>query len=113
MAKLGQLYLDQGSWQGKQPVPATWIRDATSAQVPAPGGFGGEHYGYQWWVTSAGDHPAYAAVGFGGQLIEVVPDKSLVAVFASHLDSKGIDRPGLDASLYQFLVSQVIVPALP
>jgi CubicO group peptidase (beta-lactamase class C family) len=112
LAKLGQLYLDHGIWQGKHIVPASWVRDATSAQVAAPDGFGGEHYGYQWWVTTAGDRPAYAAIGFGGQLIEVVPDKALVAVFATYLDTLGITPPGPSADLYEVLVSRVIVPAL-
>jgi CubicO group peptidase (beta-lactamase class C family) len=113
LAKLGQLYLDHGTWNGRRIVPAAWVRDATSAQVPTHDGFGGDHYGYQWWVMTAGDHPAYAAVGFGGQLIEVVPDKALVAVFATHLDILGSTPPGPSAELYQILVSRVIVPTLP
>ena len=44
-----------------------------------------EGYGYQWWVTTAGGHAAYAAEGYGGQLIEVVPDRRLVAVFSTEL----------------------------
>ena len=111
MAKLGQLYLDNGTWKGQQVVPATWVHAATTGQVPAPGGFGGEQYGYQWWVTTAGGHSAYAAIGFGGQLIEVVPDKSVVAVFSTALDPQGIPR--VDGHLYEVIVSTTIQAALP
>ncbi|HET7399796.1 MAG TPA: serine hydrolase [Intrasporangium sp.] len=111
MAKLGQLYLDNGTWKGHQVVPATWVHAATTGQVPAPGAFGGEEYGYQWWVTTAGGHPAYAAIGFGGQLVEVVPDKSVVAVFSTALDPEGIPR--VDGHLYEVIVSTTIQGALP
>ena len=113
LAKLGQLYLEHGSWQGKQVVPQAWVRDATSAQVPTTDGSGAEHYGYQWWVTTAGGHPAYAAIGFGGQLIEVVPDKALVVVFVTHFDILSAIPPGPSPADYHTMVSAAIVPALP
>lgn len=34
-------------------------------------------------MTEAGGHPAFAAVGLGGQLIEVVPESDLVVVVSS------------------------------
>ena len=43
-------------------------------------------YGYLWWTLQADGSPAYAAMGFGGQLIEVVPDRRLVVVIASEQD---------------------------
>ncbi|MFN8029077.1 MAG: serine hydrolase [Dermatophilaceae bacterium] len=110
MARLGQVYLDNGRWNGQQVVPESWVRAATKGQVPASEGFGGEQYGYQWWVTTAGGHPAYAAVGIGGQLLEVVPDRSLVVVFTTQDDPSG---PGpVSPSAYQVIVSASIVPAL-
>lgn len=85
LAKLGQLYLDGGRWDGRQVVPANWVKEATSTQVRAQGsGFAfSEGYGYQWWVTKERGHPAYAAVGFGGQLVEVIPDMRLLLVTAA------------------------------
>jgi CubicO group peptidase (beta-lactamase class C family) len=72
------------------------------------GGFGGTGYGYQWWVTSAGDHPAFAAVGTGGQLVEVVPDLGLVVAASTWID----DTTSFDARIWQTMVSARIVPAL-
>jgi CubicO group peptidase (beta-lactamase class C family) len=85
LAKLGQLYLDGGRWNGRQVVPASWVKEATSTQVATHGpGFAfSEGYGYQWWVTKERGHNAYAAVGFGGQLVEVIPDMKLVLVTAA------------------------------
>jgi CubicO group peptidase (beta-lactamase class C family) len=102
MAALGQLYLDDGRWQGEQVVPTAWVHDAITEQVQANLTNG---YGYQWWVTTAGGHDAYAAIGYGGQLIEVVPDLRLVAVFSTDVPETGAT---VDARSYTSIVSAKI-----
>jgi CubicO group peptidase (beta-lactamase class C family) len=109
MLKLGNLYLDQGRWKGQQLVPSSWIRDATAPAVSSTGGFGRTGYGYQWWVTSAGDHPAFAAIGYGGQIIEVVPDLRLVVVASTWFDD---DDVNFDSRIWETMTSLVLAPAL-
>jgi len=109
--KLGNLFLDGGTWQGKRVVPADWVAQATSGKVATDTGAAsqyGHQYGYQWWITSAGEHPAYAAIGFGGQIIEVVPDLRLVVV-ASTIAT---DDATLDSTTFELMTSTVIVPEL-
>lgn len=108
MLRLGQLYLDDGAWDGEQVVPSSWVEEATASAVSTGGGFGGAGYGYQWWVTSAGDHPAFAAVGYGGQLVEVVPDLGLVVVASTWID----DTTSFDSRIWQTMVASTIVPVL-
>ena len=108
MLKLGNLYLDQGRWDGQQLVPSGWVRDATTSAVSTAGDFGGTGYGYQWWVTSAGEHPAFAAVGYGGQIIEVVPDLELVVVASTWFDD---DTVTFDSRIWQTMTSMALVPA--
>jgi CubicO group peptidase (beta-lactamase class C family) len=103
MATFGQLYLDRGRWHGEQVVPSAWVDAATTEQVQAKSIL--EGYGYQWWVTTANGHAAYAAMGFGGQLIEVVPDLRLVAVFSA--DVTGPDAP-VDPYSYASFLSLVV-----
>jgi CubicO group peptidase (beta-lactamase class C family) len=103
MAALGRLYLDGGRWDGKQVVPTAWVDAATTEQVRANSITKG--YGYQWWVTTAGGHAAYAAIGFGGQLIEVVPDLRLVAVFTADITEP--DAP-VDPYSYVSILSAII-----
>jgi CubicO group peptidase (beta-lactamase class C family) len=81
MDKLGQIWLNQGRWAGRQLVSAAWVNESTTSQVETQ--TTPEQYGYQWWLTTADGHRAYAAMGYGGQLIEVVPDLDLVTVVAS------------------------------
>jgi CubicO group peptidase (beta-lactamase class C family) len=108
MAKLGRLYLAGGMWNGRRILSADWVHRATSAQVPTHGGGPTESYGYQWWVTTVQGHPAYAAVGLGGQLVEVVPDLRLVVAVSSDIPDGSL----LDASTFMTMVSTVVAPAL-
>ena len=83
MATFGQLFLQNGQWNGRQVVPAAWVRQATTAQTgkafpdigsSAPGSaWNPTNYGYFWWVEPTTGVTAYYALGFGGQLVEVVP----------------------------------------
>lgn len=84
-ARFGQLYLEDGVWNGRRLIPADWLAQSTAAQNNGAGdGTGG--YGYQWWVRSFGDggYDAYYAFGAWGQYIFVVPELDLVTVIASH-----------------------------
>jgi CubicO group peptidase (beta-lactamase class C family) len=92
MTRLGQLFLQGGQWQGKQVVPAAWVRQATSAQAGATfqpstdRRFQPTNYGYFWWMTTLDGTPSYFAWGLGGQLVQVVPDRQLVMVVSSYVD---------------------------
>ncbi len=105
MDRLGQLWLNQGRWAGRQLVTAAWVTESTTSHVDTHST--PEQYGYQWWLTTADGHRAYAAMGYGGQLIEVVPDLDLVTVVAS-TDAPGAAGP----EVYLDLVSSYIAPAI-
>ena len=77
MAKFGQLYLDNGRWDGRQVVSPAWVAKSTRPRVDATLF---AKYGYQWW-HDAGDY--YAPVGFRGQFIFVVPRHNMVVVFTA------------------------------
>jgi len=82
LAKLGQLFLKGGTWQGTDVVSSAWIRDSTQSHVPVPGGEW--KYGYQWWMQPIGSGPediTWFARGFGGQQLIVLPEYDIVAVF--------------------------------
>ena len=110
MAKIGQLMLAGGRWDEKQIVPAQWVTESTRAHASTGGyGVGGDDYGYHWWVTTADGHDAFAAAGFGGQLIEVVPDLDLVVVVSCTIPEGNVH---LDASTFRGLVNAVVAPAI-
>ena len=78
MAKLGQLYLNEGYWNGRQIISGKWIAESTQVQSV----WKARHlkYGYLWWVIDEAEH-SYAALGDGGNAIYVNPkDRIVVAV---------------------------------
>ncbi len=98
MARFGWLYLNRGRWADKQVVPSAWVASSTRSHIDATLF---DHYGYQWWVADAG---YYAAVGFKGQRIFVVPDMNLVAVFTG-------DLTGKESLVAHTLLEDFIIPA--
>jgi len=84
LAKLGYLYLHDGVWDGRQIVPATWVHQSTRWSIDAESH--GAGYGYQWWVLSRqsdSTYEAYAAIGYGGQYLIVIPQLDTIAVFTA------------------------------
>lgn len=89
MAKIGQLYLDGGIWNGKQIVSSQWIDESTK-----------EHsrweklnlsYGYLWWIIDDKEQ-AYAAMGDGGNVIYINKKRNMVVSITSHFKSNAKDR---------------------
>ncbi|MEM8606628.1 MAG: serine hydrolase [Myxococcota bacterium] len=82
-AKLGQLYLQDGVWEGERLLPEDWVSEATRAQQPD-----NPSYGLAWWLNGEGGRPdrptvprsLYWAQGFDGQFIFVFPEQGLVVV---------------------------------
>ena len=82
LAKIGQVFLKGGMWEGKEVVSSAWIKDSVSPHVNVPGG--DWKYGYQWWLQSFGANPedvAWTGRGFGGQQLLALPEYDIVAVF--------------------------------
>ena len=61
-------------------------------------------YGYQWWVLP-GKTPSYAGIGYGGQLLVVVPSLELVAVFTGW---NIYDKPALTAEFARDRVVEAV-----
>lgn len=84
LAKIGQLILQRGSWNGAQIVPKAWIDEATAPQQMGEALF---FYGYQFWLgrslVNGREVQWPAAVGLGGQRVFVVPALDLVVVVNS------------------------------
>jgi CubicO group peptidase (beta-lactamase class C family) len=89
-AKFGRLFLNNGMWEGRQVLPAEWVKEATSPD-PADkrpwmsdqdwkeaGGF----YKYHWWGMNNEDGTFdYTATGSpGGQIIYVSPRHRAIVV---------------------------------
>lgn len=94
MARFGQLYLDNGVYNGQQVVPADWVRashQSASEDISSGGVVSGDvgrylhdvGYGYQWWSARAGVHRLDYAWGHGGQFIILLKDLDMIVVLTS------------------------------
>src|SRR5439155_19940275 len=82
MMKFGNLYLQKGSWQDREIITPSFIEQAWSASS-AP------YYGLFWWRNTrhtAEIGPVYAANGFKGQRILVIPKLDTVVALTANLD---------------------------
>ena len=81
IAKFGQLYLQKGTWNGKQLIPAEWVAQATGKQVendkaPSAGNPDWRQgYGFQFWQCR---HGAFRGDGKDGQFCIVLPKQDAV-----------------------------------
>jgi CubicO group peptidase (beta-lactamase class C family) len=71
-AKIGYLWLNNGVWEDKQIVSASWVTDSVKAHSNA----GEDGYGYGWWVAE----DSYYALGRGGQNIRIYPSHNAIIV---------------------------------
>ncbi|MCD8044591.1 MAG: beta-lactamase family protein [Tannerellaceae bacterium] len=79
MAKIGQLYLQKGNWQGKQILSQSWIEEATKQTDTG--------YGYHIWLSPS---DSYKAEGAFGQLILVMPGQDIVLAITAN--ASGIEK---------------------
>ncbi|MBI9067611.1 MAG: serine hydrolase [Salinivirgaceae bacterium] len=81
MAKIGQLYLNNGRWDGEQIVDSNWVKESTKEQIISEGM---PNYGFQWWCgtfhSKAISSYTYFTSGLGGQKIYVFPEFNVVIV---------------------------------
>jgi len=124
MARLGLLMINGGRWNGKEILPASWIKESTMPHVKStdakdPNSTG---YGYLWWMpTQSRTDPkwagAYSAHGNYGQYIVCLPALDMVVVhrravsdefaIARNLGKTKASPVGGEAQIYP-LVEQVV-----
>jgi CubicO group peptidase (beta-lactamase class C family) len=103
LARFGQLYLQDGVWNGTRVLSHEWISESTSPKSETGTPLRG--YGYLWWTQTAGAPQRYPEVdrrklfygsGTGGQLVVVIPSDDFVIVHRGDTDH-GRNIAGRDA----------------
>ncbi len=90
-ARFGQMFLQDGMWNGRQIVPANWVRASTAPSAPtAPGAM---QYGLQWWMPADATEGEFLARGIYGQYIYV--NRPLGVVIVSNAADKLFREPGV------------------
>lgn len=84
MAKFGQLFLNEGKWNGAQIVSKEWVEQSTQFHIN-PMVSWADGYGYLWWLRNLQVNNktvrSFKAMGWGGQEIFVLKDLAIIVVF--------------------------------
>ena len=89
LARFGQLYLNNGQWNGRQIVPAEWVQASLAPKRRID-------YGFYWWIDRIDGYSLLQAIGYGGQWICLLPDLDLLVVSTAdarlHIDEIDMRR---------------------
>lgn len=112
MAKIGQLMLQRGQWNGQPIITESWFIASTSPQSVLPTDdpeYAGRHYGYYWWFLE--DLGVIAALGHGGNYIYIIPENDLVIVQTA-LPSTNYDYGAAITTERFFKIADAIVKSI-
>jgi CubicO group peptidase (beta-lactamase class C family) len=107
--KLGEVFLREGRWKGRQVLPTEWVARSTARQVDVPDG-STDGFGWHRHVLRAGqrDYQTFEANGNGGQFLLVVPQLDLaVVVTAGNYGQYGVWRRIRDEMIPRWVLAAV------
>lgn len=108
LAKLGQLYLNGGRWNGRQVISQQWVARSLAPHAQARDD---TDYGYLWWLQTfhAGgrEFKCFAMYGTGGNKVYAFPGEKLLVV----VTTTNFRVPGAGA-LTDKLLTDHILPSL-
>jgi CubicO group peptidase (beta-lactamase class C family) len=112
MARLGQLYLNDGVIDRRRVLSRSWIAESLEhgARFQPWGPLDDRGYGYQWWLGSMNGFELFYAVGIGGQFILCFPELNMIVVTTANMWSWEFQQAQLVEILE--LVSDHVLPAL-
>jgi len=115
MAVLGYLYLHNGYVNGKQVLPADWVKESLKNRT----GFENNewwdlkkvNYGYLWWLGEMAGYKTFQAVGFGGQFVMCFPALDMIIVTTAN---NAVNWDTSDEQIRQIigLIANEIMPAI-
>jgi CubicO group peptidase (beta-lactamase class C family) len=108
-ARLGNLYLQDGVWNGERILPEGFAKFVSTLAEPWVAD-GRPIYGGLFWINGDGDRPipkdAYMMLGAGGQSVTIIPSHDLVIVRLGHFKGSKAGDMALDKA-YSFLMEAV------
>jgi CubicO group peptidase (beta-lactamase class C family) len=107
-AKLGQLIIKKGNWDGRQLLDTAFVERMITADEAAFAPGEPRKYGYSLWIDDRHQPAFYAFLGHLGQRIIIVPEENVVIVrLGKEADQRPLGRGHLDTDTYYF-VDEVI-----
>jgi CubicO group peptidase (beta-lactamase class C family) len=103
-ARLGQLLLQQGNWNGRQLLDSAFVERMVTPNEAAFDAGEPRKYGHSVWVDNVHQPNFFAFLGHLGQRIIIVPEENLVIVrLGKEADKRPLGRGHLDTDNYYFI----------
>lgn len=107
LAKYGQLYKNNGRWQGRKVLTEDWVRKTFTPYHPLPGR-PGEYYGYLFWNRTyrvgGKDQVVNYCSGNGGNYVMIFRDQPLVVVITATAYGQTYAHPQVYRIMTEFLI---------
>ena len=113
--KFGQLFVNDGVWDGQQLISAAWVTDSMVRRVDISSwATYSEAYGFQWWLDDL-IHPnrfveAWITAGYGGQYTFCIPELDLVIAFTGHNYENGAGVVRLYSLVEDYIIASASLP---
>ena len=116
LARLGQMILDGGSYQGRQIVSEEWLKKSfhptVSEFVKTDDSETVFDYGYLWWLGEYQGYNYQFGWGHGGQFLFLIPDANTLVVTTANPDPSGLTHWERSQKIIKEVMHNV-VEALP
>jgi CubicO group peptidase (beta-lactamase class C family) len=110
-AKYGQLYKNEGRWNGRQIVPKQWVHKTFSKHKTIPGRLE-EYYGYLFWnkkyKVGNKEYEAFYCTGNGGNKIFIFPDHPWVIVITASAYDRMYAHPQVDKMMTEYILPSLL-----
>ncbi|WP_306350898.1 serine hydrolase domain-containing protein [Flavobacterium sp. '19STA2R22 D10 B1'] len=107
-AKVGQLYRNQGIWNGKQILTQEWVAKSLSKQMTIAEG---EYYGYLFWNKTyhveGKNYEVYYSSGNGGNRVFIFKDQPLVIVITSTAYNTDYGHKQVEKIMQDYLIPAI------
>ncbi|MBB6126890.1 serine hydrolase domain-containing protein [Mucilaginibacter lappiensis] len=112
-AKFGQLYKNNGVWNGKQIIPASWVKQSFTKYLTLPKDVVGEgYYGYLFWnktyTVNNKPYETFYCSGNGGNKIFVFTDEPLVVIVTATAYNRPYAHPQVDKMMQEYILPAVL-----
>ncbi|MEZ2334446.1 serine hydrolase domain-containing protein [Mucilaginibacter sp. RCC_168] len=112
-AKFGQLYKNNGTWNGKQIIPESWVKQSFTKYLTLPKDVVGEgYYGYLFWnktyTVNNKLYETFYCSGNGGNKIFVFTDVPLVVIVTATAYNSPYAHPQVDKMMQQYILPAVL-----
>ena len=91
MAKLGELVLNDGNYEGKRIISEEYLKDMLTPHLKLGERFGNMNYGYLWYKPYD-DREVYAAIGDAGNIIYVNKEQNITVGMTGYFKPRIFDR---------------------